>query len=253
LQGVQLPKNKRLLTRVDEKLLHQINRKLALKKFSGHNTSKFIRASIENFFNKDLFAYVQNTNIIIKVLNELKLDLSGVISNSSQIQGHISKLSSSSELVTSVELVQKDIKKQIRDINNLIKLLKPFDNLNKKENILMVRVESQIYSQIQTKIEKYTFIKFDISKFIRASLKYYLDKKYFVISDKKIALARELMKNASQVDAISNDINQIAFYFNIEKEVDINDIKSVFYSFGKYLGDTYLLVNKLHHESLKEF
>lgn len=248
-----MPKNKSVYTRVDEKLLLQINRKLALKKFSNYDTSKLIRASIENFFNKDLFTYVQNTNIIIKVLNELKLDLSGVISNSSQILGHIDKFSSSSELISSIELLQKDIKKQTRDINDLIKLLKPFDDINIKKKRLPVRIESQIYSQIKIKIEEYSFIKFDVSKFIRASLKYYLDKKYFAISDKKIALARELMKTASQVDAASNDINQIAFYFNIEKEVDINDIKSVFNSFDKYLGDTYLLVNKLHHESLKEF
>ena len=248
-----LPKNKRLLTRIDDKLLLQINRKLALKKFSSYDTSKLIRTSIENFFNKDLFTYVQNTNIIIEVLNELKLDLSGVISNSSQIKAHIKEFTSSSELISSLELMQQDIKKQVKDIDALVKLLKPFDDLKKKENKLIVRVESQVHSQIVSKIEEYSFIKFDVSKFIRASLKYYLDKKYFAISDKKIALARELMKTASQVDASSNDINQIAFYFNIEKEVDINDIKSVFNHFDKYLGDTYLLVNKLHQESLKEF
>jgi len=248
-----LPKNRKLRTRVDEKLLLQINRKLALKKFSSYDTSKLIRASIESFFNKDLFTYVQNTNIIIKVLNELKLDLSGVISNSSQIKAHIKNFTSSSELISSIEFVQQDIKKQMKDIDNLVKLLKPFDDLKKKENILTVRIESQVHSQIMTKIEEYSLIKFDVSKFIRTSLKYSLDKKYFAISDTKIALARELMKNASQVDTASNDINQIAFYFNIEKEVDINDIKGVFNSFGKYLGDTYLLVNKLHQESLKEF
>ncbi len=248
-----LTKNKRVLTRIDDRLLLKINRKLALKKFSSYDISKLIRASIESFFNKDLFAYVQNTNIIIKVLNELKLDLSGVISNFSQIQEHIKKFTSSSELVNSLELMQQDVKKQILDINFLVQLLKPFNDLNIKDNIITLRIESNVYSQIMSKIEEYSFINFDRSKFIRTSLKYYLDKKYFVISDKKIVLARELMKNASQVDAASNDINQIAFYFNVEKEVDINDIKGVLNSFDKYLGDTYLLVNKLHQESLKEF
>ncbi|RLA76935.1 MAG: hypothetical protein DRG78_18190 [Epsilonproteobacteria bacterium] len=246
-------KNKEIKARVDYKLLSQVNKKLTLKKFNNFTASKFLRAAINNFIEKDLFNYIANTNAIIKILNDIKVDLAGVPANVTQIIEHIENDTDTKQLVLNLKTLSNRNADYIKEINKLIKLLTPFDDKRKKESLIKARIEESIYLDILIQLNQYTNLKLDISKFIRAALKYYLDKKYYTISDNKIKLARELISNSNQIGLVSNEINRIAFTLNVGEPVGIKDITNASNELNEFSELTHHLVNKLYDESLREF
>jgi len=83
-------------------------------------------------------------------------------------------------------------------------------------------------------MKEYHNMNFDISKYIRASIKYKLDNRYFELSDVQLNLARKMNKIRKEVERITFTINHIAFekggYNFYDKEImnetaiEFNDI-----------------------------
>ena len=110
-----------------------------------------------------------------------------------------------------------------------------------------VYLRSLDYSEITIKN-----IKLDMSKFIRASLKYYINKENYIISESQITLARTLMIDASNISIITNTINQVSFLMNVQANISINNIVdavSELYKHSLGLDET---VSKLYEESLRD-
>ncbi|RLA82762.1 MAG: hypothetical protein DRG78_06245 [Epsilonproteobacteria bacterium] len=244
-----MSKEKRLQARVDNKLLLQIQKKLLLKK-NNKNTSKFIRAAIDNFLDKELFHYIDNINVIIDILHDIRINLSGVPANITQLINHLHG-DEEDKLISSLQALSKRNEKYIKEIDDLVSLLKPFIDKKKKKHIIMSRIDNTIYLDIIKKLDLYTNLKLDISKFIRAALKYYMDKKYYAISNKQLELARELIDNSNLIGEVTNTLNKIAFTQNVNIAVPVNDIINAANEFSEFSEKTHHTVIKLYDESVK--
>lgn len=245
--------NKRILTRIDDKLLNKINKKLALKKYISYDKSKFIRVSINNFIEYDLFNYISNINAIITILNDMIIDYNGLNANFTQISEHLKNnygAESKNTISNFKKLRQKNIKNVLL-MKKLIKLLTPYEKQYKKENILISRIDSSLHKVILDKLDGYQNIQLDMSKLMRAALKYQLDKKYTALSEKQISLARELIANAKDVNDITNELNEMAFNLNIGVNVSFEEIIAVTGALNDIEDTTYSIVNSLYVESDK--
>lgn len=245
--------NPRIRARLDDDLKNQISKKLLLKKFSHYDESKFLRAAINNFVDQNLFSYISNIDAIIKVSNEMIIDMNGLTANISQITDHLEVAADAdiNIIIDNFLHCKKSNIKYMQELKQLVKLLRPFEKNKIKKHITIARVDQSTLQEINRNIDIYKNLKMDKSKLIRAALKYFLDKRYYILSDNQIKYARELMKLNNDVANITNDVNKIAFELNCAHEVEKVEIIETVEQLNNILHDVHQVVMKLYNESLQ--
>jgi len=248
-----LLKNKQIKTRINDKFFNEIHKKLQLKKFQDFDMSKFIRAAIDNFIEKDYFNYVSDTNAIISILEVTQTDMYGLYSNITQIQEHYEDTTNTIliDSMNSLSIYANRNRSYISKIKELLSLLMPYERNYIKNQIVEARIDDNQYKFIMEKIESFDKINFDMSKFIRAALKYYLDKKLYLVSDAQVLIFRELIKDSKDIDQITNRINQVAFYLHTKGPISDNEVVEEVNNLGRILEEVHHTVVKLYDESVK--
>ncbi len=245
--------NPRITARLDDDLKSQISKKLQLKKFSHYDESKLLRAAINNFVDQNLFNYISNIDTIIKVSNEMILDMNGLTANISQIIDHLEVAADEDINITidNFSYCKKSNIEYVQEVKRLVKLLRPFEKNKIKNHTIIARVDQTILLDVKRNINIYKNLKLDKSKLIRAALKYFLDKRYYILSDNQIKYARELMKLNNDVANITNDVNRIAFELNCNYEVKKVEMIKVIKELNIVLHNVHQIVIKLYDESKK--